>query len=178
MAQRTDGKGLSNRRCELEKKLKFFARHNADLGDIVVLQNPATKQRFMMKQRKYHSKEQFNEALDYVSQRLTYKQPNLMHMVDFSSSTKSDDDGDVYTIRLFYDVYESTVRSEITTRRLLGQDFTNEEMTYLLYDSILAAAFLQDKGQYHGEISPGTILKGQEGHFILADRLRHRQTFP
>lgn len=48
----------------------------------------------------------------------------------------------------------------------------------MLYETVLALAYMQEKDFFHGELSPDIILETSDGHFLIGDKLKYRATFP
>lgn len=167
-----------NRTANLEQKMKFFHRYNAEFGDIIVLKDPKTRQEIMMKQKELESLEEFASELHRTINRSNFTHPNLLKFVDYS--TISTQEGGFYDskIRLFYEYHQNTIKSEISIRKKNGYDFASEEITYLFYDMIEACAYLENKGVSHGDLCPEIILLSEEGKFVLGDKLRYKARFP
>lgn len=167
-----------DRRIDLETNTKFIERIDAEFGDIVVIQHQSTRQKFMMKEKIFHDKFSFLEELNKTKNRHFFSNPNILRFVDFSTINKIDKVEQIYKIRLFYEFYQNNVRREMQTRLKSEIDFTLEEITYMLYDMILACGHLQEKNVNHGDLSPDIILRNQDGHFVLGDKLKYRTKHP
>jgi len=166
------------KRCDLETTLKYLKRLDGEFGDVIVIKNYATKQEFMMKERVFSDKESFVEELLRTKKRATLKHPNLLPFVAYSTSTKIDKADQIYKLRTFYEYFATNVRRGMEERRVRGSDYTLEEMTYMVYDTIMAGAFLQEKDLQHGDISPDIILQTNDGHFLVGDKLKYRSKHP
>lgn len=166
------------KRCDLETTLKYLKRLDGEFGDVIVIKNYATKQEFMMKERVFNDKESFVEEMLRTKKRATLKHPNLLPFVAYSTITKIDKADQIYKLRTFYEYFPTNVRRGIEERRTRGSDYSLEEMTYMVYDTIMAGAFLQEKDLHHGDISPDIILQTNDGHFLVGDKLKYRSKHP
>lgn len=167
-----------DRRVDLETSTKFVERIDAEFGDVIVIQHQGTRQKYLMKEKTFTDRQSFIEELNKTRNRKAFNHSNLLHFIDYSVVTKIDKADQTYKIRLFYDYFPDNVRREIELRTKRGNDFTLEEMTYLVYDTISACAFLQERGVNHGDLSPDVILRTSDGHFIIGDKLRRQSKYP
>lgn len=167
-----------HRRSDLETSTKFVGCLDAEFGPIVVVQSVSTRQRFFLKEKAFGDRFGFLEELNRTKSREHLAHANLLRLVDYATTTKIDEAEESYKLRLFFEHHPNNLTREIRQRARAATDFALEELTYLLYDMVSACAFLQRHNINHGDVSPEVILRTEDGHFVLGDRLRHRSPFP
>lgn len=167
-----------NRKIELESSTKFISRSTEEFGDATIIQHQATKQRFLLKEKCFSDRFTFLEELNKAKNRKSLVHANILKFVDYSSITKIDLAEQSYKIRLFFEHISENLTREINHRSEMGLDFPLEEITYLIYDTISACAYLQDKNLNHGDLCSDIILRTDDGHFVIGDRLKSRTRFP
>ena len=133
-----------------------------------------------MKQYRFDNEIQLNEFVNLQRIRLTLRNKTLLNFITYQ--VVSIPKKGLFLARLFFEYQRNNLQKEIDTRKMLGTDFSTEEMTLLIQHTINALAFLQHKNFVHGGLNPGLILIGKDQKFshlfIVADNLRQLSRFP
>ena len=164
-----------NYRSPIEKAFKVVKRENDPrFGDIQIVQNPQTSQRFLMKEKITNSDKDFGRDVTSARRRMTLNHPGLQHMEDYSTATKSDFCSKHYTTRGYYQYPRTDLRAEMMARKKNLNDFNHEELTNMTYQNLDALAFLHKQGCAFEDIRPEYIGFGDRpNHYFLCDRLNN-----
>lgn len=167
-----------HRRSDLETATKFVSRMNEEFGNAVVVQNVSTRQRYLLKEKTFADRFSFLEELNRVKRRQQLQHANIQRLFDYSTLTKIDTADQCFRLRLFFEHFPSNLSRELKSRGQSGSGFALEELTYLIYDMVSACAFLQKQNVNHGDLNPDNILRSDDGHFVLGEKLRAKSAFP
>ena len=178
MDEHNNSKADFHRKIDLETSTKFLQRTENEFGDVVILQHQSTKQKYILKDINFPDKFSFLEELNKAKNRRNLVHSNILKFVDFSTLTKIDKVEQSFRIRLFFEHIGQNLAREIRSRISEQVDFALEEITYLIYDTIAACGYLQGLNINHGDISPEIILRTDDGHFVLGDKLKNKTKFP
>lgn len=161
-----------NRPSEIESVYKIYKKlTDPSYGDITLMQHPSTRERIAMKEKMVNTKDQFTKEILSARSRKKLKNDYLLELKDYSTRKKNDFCSTFYVLRTFYEFEPNHLKKEILDRKNKGENFSMEELTHLLYNTVEAGAYLQENGQNHGDIRPSQILVSKEGTFKLGDRL-------
>lgn len=178
MDEHNNSKADFHRKIDLETSTKFLHRTENEFGDVVIVQHQSTKQQYILKEKNFPDKFSFLEELNKAKNRRNLVHSNILKFVDFSTLTKIDKVEQSFRIRLFFEHIGHNLAREIRSRISEQVDFALEEITYLIYDTIAACGYLQGLNINHGDISPEIILRTDDGHFVLGDKLKNKTKFP
>lgn len=97
--------------------------------------------------------------------RLNLNMPYLVQMVDWAVETKSDFCSTNHRVTEFWAATNQDLGKEIKKRGTAGGHFTDQELTYILFNATHAVASLNDNKLNHKEITPTYIDLGNPGQF-------------
>jgi serine/threonine protein kinase len=161
-----------NRPSEIESVYKIYKKLNdPSYGDITLMQHPSTRDKIAMKEKVLNTEDQFTQEIAAARNRKKLKNDYILELKDYSTRKKNDFCSTFYVLRAFYDYEPNHLKKEILDRKNKGENFSMEELTHLLYNTVEAGAYLQENGQNHADIRPSQILVTKNGTFKLGDRL-------
>ena len=104
--------------------------------------------------------------------------PNLYYVpiTDYILQENSQFCSSFYYLYVLFPYPEEDLQSELRKRAVVGADFSNFEMTNLLYNVIYGMSHLQEIGVNHGQLRPEWLAKTTTGFAVMEDPLfqKHR----
>jgi len=168
------------RKSELESTYtKGPMRKDAFFGEYFVYNSIQGKSQIVCVEKLFNDKESINREIDAKKKRILNKHDYIINLIDYSVEVQSNWCSTFYLLKTFYESPEKNLKKEILDRKGLSGSaggFTMIELTHLLYQQVLANSFLQEKGIYHGDISPNTIFITSKAEFKLAFRINEQMT--
>ena len=155
----------------LEDRLK--SRHNGKddfFKDLWIATDFENKKKYLITQRLFNDSNLATKEAELKRKRKAMKNEYFVNLVDYTYEVKKNLCSTNYFVRSFYEFPQKSLKKEIVERRKKSKTmkFTNEEMTHLFYNIVLAGKELQKNEQHHGDISPFCIFHTNEGKFKLA----------
>ena len=168
------------RKSELETTYtKGPMRKDAFFGEFFIY-NPIQGQApIICVEKLFNDKESINREVDAKKKKILNKHDYIVNLLDYSVEVQSKWCSTFYLLKTFYEFSDKNLKKEILDRKGLSGSaggFTMSELTHLLYQQVLANAFLQEKSVYHGDISPNTIFISSKGEYKLAFRINEQMT--
>ena len=155
----------------LEDRLK--SRHNGKddfFKELWIATDFENKKKYLITQRLFNDSNLASKEAELKRKRKAMKNEYFVNLVDYTYEVKKNLCSTNYFVRSFYEFPQKSLKKEIVERRKKSKTmkFTNEEMTHLFYNIVLAGKELQKNEQHHGDISPFCIFHTNEGKFKLA----------
>jgi hypothetical protein len=168
------------RKSELESTYtKGPMRKDAFFGEYFVYNSIQGKSQIICVEKLFNDKESINREIDAKKKKILNKHDYIINLIDYSVEVQSNWCSTFYLLKTFYESPEKNLKKEILDRKGLSGSaggFTMIELTHLLYQQVMANSFLQEKGVYHGDISPNTIFITNRAEFKLAFRINEQMT--
>ena len=147
-----------NKTWDQEKNYKFVKRFNDPrFGEITVVKNPATNHVLMVKEKMVSGKNEAADDIMNLKSRLSLNHPNMMRMVNYTTSVKKELCSTHYLSRAYYEFPKSDVHKEIMDRKKDLTEFNDRELTHMLYQTAFGLQNLHSKNMVHGDIRPQLI---------------------
>lgn len=147
-----------NRTWDQEKNYKFIKRFiDPRFSEISVVKNPTTNHVLLCKEKMVSGKNEATDDIENLKSRLSINHPNMMRMVDYSTSVKKELCSTHYLSRGFYEFPKTDVQKEIVDRKKVLTDFNDRELTHMLYQVAFALQNLHSKNMTHGDVRPQLI---------------------
>ena len=147
-----------NKTWDQEKNYKFVKRFNDPrFGEITVVKNPSTNQILMVKEKMVSGKTEATNDIMHLKSRLELNHPNMMKMVNYTTSVKKELCSTHYLSRAFYEFPKSDIYKEINDRKKDLKEFNDKELTHMLYQTSFGLQNLHSKNVAHGDIRPQHI---------------------
>lgn len=142
------------RESEIPKTYKKFKGLQDDrYGEISILINPQTRQHLAQKNRNFVDGSDALKSIRAAKVRKDLSHPNMIKMIDYSSSRRQKLCAEEFTISEFYEFPKSDLKK-------VGRDpgeLSHVELTHILYQQLSVGKFLEEKGLSHGMVSPEYI---------------------
>ena len=137
-----------NRQSQLEQSLKYNRKILDDerYGDLKILKNPQNGLLFMKREKISNTQAMITKEIYSSKTQIKLTHPNLIQLIDYSTSKQEDWCSIFYKIQNFYEFEPNDMQREIKERVTQGIGFNNEEMTYQLYNMVDACAYQQQNG--------------------------------
>jgi serine/threonine protein kinase len=172
--------GDLKRKCELEKLyVKGDMKRDQLFGEYYVYNSFETNSKIICVEKLFNDKETVLRELEAKKKKIFNRHDNFLNVLDYSLEEQKNWCSTFYLLKTFYEYSEKTLKREIIDRKNSESSvgsFSAKEMTYLLYQMVSANAHLQERQQYHGDISPSTIYVDTSGNFRLAFRCNEQMT--
>jgi serine/threonine protein kinase len=140
---------------DIEKSFKFFKKVNDPrFGDISIIQNAQSRQFIAVKEKKITDRKEAGQNILYARKRVNLKHPNVLNLVDYSVTKQSELCSSFYILKFFFEYPKSDLRKEVQERERVGENFSDIELTALLYQQVQASSFMHAKEFFHGDIQP------------------------
>ena len=97
--------------------------------------------------------------------------------LDYESETVKHFCSITYRVQVFMPCPEVDLKMELNRRQMFSSDFTNKEVTLLLYNIIFGLAEMQKLGLNHGRFGPEFVAKTGHGYAIVEDPTMEPYTF-
>ena len=161
-----------NKVWDQEKNYKFVKRFNDPrFGEITVVKNPTTNHVLLVKEKMVSGKNEATDDIENLKSRLAINHPNMMRMVNYTTSVKKELCSTHYLSRAFYEFPKTDVLKEIGDRKRELVDFNDRELTHMLYQTAFAVQNLHSKNMVHGDIRPQLVgYDKANAQFQLLDR--------
>lgn len=162
-----------------EDTLKSVSKlSDALFGEVLLMKNPSTGTSILVKERTANSKTAATKNVVEMQARMEANHPGLLRLLGFSTSSSKSLCATAYTLRAFYDHWESTLQAEIEDRVKKGANFTGAEMNALCYEILEGLRSLHARKVAHGDVRPQTIgCRVAKTEFALLDRLGDNSPF-
>ena len=161
-----------NKKWEQEKNYKFVKRLNDPrFGDVSVVKNPANNHVLMVKEKMVTSKAAATNDIAELKSRMALNHPNMMRMVNYSTTIKKELCSTNYLSRAYYEFPRTDMHKEQLDRKKTLTEFNDRELTHMTYQSLNGLDNLHSKGLNHGDIRPKLIgLDKNTNTYQLLDR--------
>jgi hypothetical protein len=129
-----------------------------------------TKKKYLIHETMFNDKKLAEREADLKRKRKALKDEYFINLADYSYVVKKNLCSTNYLVTSYFDFPQKSLKREIFERKKNSKvaKFSNEEMTHLFYNIVLAGEKLQQNGKSHGNISPYCIYHTNEGKFKLA----------
>lgn len=143
------------RNSQIEKTYKTFKTFNDPrFGEIIVLQNPQTRDIIFCKEKKINEKNDAFKQIINNREKIARKSNYFLTLIDYSVTKQSQLCSSFYIFKLFYKYPKNDLKKEFLERQKSGKPFTNEEMTHLFYQIMHGFQFIHSNSILHGDIQP------------------------
>jgi len=147
-----------NKTWDQEKNYKFVKRFNDPrFGEITVVKNPSTNHVLMVKEKMVSGKNEATDDIMNLKSRLALNHPNMMRMVNYTTTVKKELCSTHYLSRAYYEFPKTDVHKEIIDRKRDLTEFNDRELTHMLYQTAFGLQNLHSKNMVHGDIRPQLI---------------------
>ncbi len=127
----------------------------------------------------FSDKNALQKEVEKKKKRILNKHPYILNFLDYSIDVQKNLCSTFYLLKCFYEMPERNLKEDIAHRiknQGVKDAYSMQEITYLLYHQVYANAFLQEKKQYHGDISPNNIFINSKDEFKLAFPVNETQS--
>jgi len=161
-----------NKTWDQEQNYKFVKKFNDPrFGEVSIVKNPANNSVLMVKEKMASSKNEASDDISNLKSRLNLTHPNMMRMVNYTTSVKKELCSTHYLTRAYYEFPKTDVQKEITDRKKALTDFNDRELTHMMYQSASGLQNLHSKNMVHGDIRPQLIgYDKAANHYQILDR--------
>lgn len=144
------------RTSALESDFKPFKNFDDPrFGEIVVLQNPRSRQIIFAKDRKTNDKPEVERWVRAARKRMARDDPYTLQLLDYSVLKKSELCSSFFIFRLFFEYPKNDLKKELAGSPKTGPAvLTSAQMTHILYQLMTALAAHQARGYIHGDLQP------------------------
>ena len=144
-----------NRVWPQEKNYKFL-RNTKDprFGDVTIVKNHSTGEVLFVKEKLASSKKEATQDIQNLKSRLRLNNPNMLEMVDYSTSVKKNLCSTHYLSRAFYKYPPSDMRRQLLDHKKNLTEFSAGELKKMRNDVSSALNDLHNKNLTHGDIRP------------------------
>jgi len=140
-------------------------------GSVKLCRNPTENAYYTYLSRIFHNKEMASRLVDELNKRIAH--PNLYYvpLVDYDFETIHHFCSTVYKLDVYIPFAEEDLQKEVRKRILYDQHFSNQEITFLLYDIVYGMCHLQELGFVHGLFGPEFVARTTTGYAVMENPL-------
>lgn len=147
-----------NKQWEQEKNFKFVKRVNDPrFGEVTIVKNPSTNQVLMVKEKMVTSKAAATSDIKELKSRMALNHPNMMRMVNYTTSIKKGLCSTNYLSRAFYEFPRTDMSREVLDKKKDLAEFDDRQLTHMTYQSLYGLGNLHSREMAHGDIRPNLI---------------------
>ena len=140
-------------------------------GNVTIIQIPGNQRKLMCKEKVFSSKKELEQEIYAVKKRIAVGNSNLLHLIDYSTGSRSDFCSSFYWIKLYFEYPDHDLQQELRRRAKFNLVGLNaDELTHMLYQISDGGAFLNSHGLVHGDICPETIEMDSPERFRLVEK--------
>lgn len=154
--------------------IKGRLQRDAFLGEYFIYTSDHDDSKIICIEKLFNEKEALMREVEAKKKKILNKHDYLINILDWSVEVQLNWCSTFYLLRVFYEFPGRNLKKEILSRKELQSTlsgFSMIELTHFLYSQVLVNKFLQEKGVYHGDISPSSIFVSTKGEFKLAWRV-------
>lgn len=144
------------RQSPLEREFKPFKNFDDPrFGDIVVMQNPRTREIIFVKERKANDNIELERWVRAAKSKISsQKSKYLLQMFDYSVTKRSELCSSFYIFRTYFEYPKNDLKKELAELVKTGKGLSNSQITHLMYHLLTAQKDYQEKGVIHGDLQP------------------------
>ncbi len=157
-----------------EKNYKFMKRlSDPRFGDVNIVTNKQSGEVLMVKEKMATSKKEASNDIRNLKSRLLLNHPNLLKMVNYSTSVKKNLCSTHYLSRGFYKFPRSDMSKELTNSKKNLTEFSSNQLRELGQDSLNGLGHLHQRNLNHGDVRPQFIGYDKKiNNYALLDRFK------
>lgn len=142
-----------------EQNYKVFKKFNDPrFGDIIVLQNPKTRDIVFAKEKRVNEKPELKKQIQITRKRINLNCPYILTLLDYSVSKHSELCSSFFILKRFYEYPKNDLKKEFSERQKTVRKFTSVEMTHFFYQQLIAQQYCHSNDLIHGDLQPLFIM--------------------
>ena len=142
-----------------EQNYKVFKKFNDPrFGDIIVLQNPKTRDIVFAKEKRVNEKPELKKQIQITRKRINMNCPYILTLLDYSVSKHSELCSSFFILKRFYEYPKNDLKKEFSERQKIVRKFTSVEMTHFFYQQLIAQQYYHSNDLIHGDLQPLFIM--------------------
>ena len=123
-------------------------------GQVKIMENRQNHQRVLVVERRVDNEVLLTREVNHAERRLRLNNSGLLELKDYSTRKVPELCTTYYVIRYYYEEIPTDLQKEILERKKRNMGFSDQELTYILYNCVDAGKRLQENKIAHGDISP------------------------
>lgn len=138
-------------------------------GEATLMQHKLSKELVIMKEITTNNFKDYLSTIVKWENRLKMKHPNLIQLVGLCKKEESQYCSKFYKIFLLFEYIKNDLEEQTTTKISDKQNYTEDELWFILYCILNALFFYQKNNVFHGDLKSSTIFISQNSTYKIVD---------